>query len=152
MTWNNDGHGLVCKIAEAKCYRPGHSWAMKLSQLHKQPDAIVRITTYSLNEDLAFEIFSRRPHFIRILCHTKFHSNAEAVMQRLPGIEIRVSAVMHAKLCLIESKTVYLGSENFVRSTLDDIVVGLRDKQVHDYWASWFDERFFEQEKGPCRR
>ena len=41
MTWNNDGHGLVGSSREIKGYLPSHSWAMKLSQLHKQPDALV---------------------------------------------------------------------------------------------------------------
>jgi PLD-like domain len=142
MTWNNDTHGLVCRIAEAKCYRPGHSWAMKLSQLQRQPNAKVRIATYSLNAELAYEILSRRPHTIRILCNARFEREAEAIRQRLPGIAIRTADSMHAKLCLIAPSTVYLGSENFVRSSLDDIVVGLRSEQVHDYWAAWFDEMF----------
>jgi hypothetical protein len=58
MTWNNDAHGLVGKSNEIKAYLPGHSWAMKLSQLHKQPDAMVRIATYSLNADMAVENWS----------------------------------------------------------------------------------------------
>jgi hypothetical protein len=142
MGWNDDNHGMVRRIPEAKCYLPGHSWPMKLSQLHRQLSAAVRVATYSLNADLAVEIFSRRPHTIRILCNAKFRREAQAVMRALPQVEIRISRSMHAKLCLIEPSTVYLGSENFVRSALDDIVVGLRSGEVHDYWASWFDERF----------
>jgi hypothetical protein len=144
MTWNNDGHGLVCKIPEAKLYRSTHSWAMKLSQLHKQGDAMVRVATYSLNAEMAGAIFARRPHHIRVLCNARFLSEAKELMQMLPGVEVQTRTDLHAKLVLIEPATVYLGSANFVNNALNDVSVGLRSRAAHDHYAQWFDETFEE--------
>jgi hypothetical protein len=142
MTWNNDAHGLVCKIPEAKLYLPSHSWAMKLSQLHKQGDTHVRIMTFSLNADMAQQILERRPYNIRIICNSQFNSEAYQLSRKLPGLHIRSFKDAHAKLVLIEPKTIYLGSANLVKNTLADISVGLRSKDAHDYYAKWFDEKF----------
>ena len=62
VTWNNDIHGLLGSSREIKGYLPSHSWAMKLSQLDRQPHTLVRIATYSVNVDYAVDILRRRPH------------------------------------------------------------------------------------------
>jgi hypothetical protein len=142
MTWNNDAHGLLCKISEAKLYLPSHSWAMKLSQLHKQPNSIVRIMTYSLNAEYAQQILERRPYNIRIICNSQFNEEAYQLSQKVSGIHIRTFNDIHAKLVLIEPETVYLGSANLVKNTLADISIGLRLKAAHDYYAAWFDKTF----------
>jgi hypothetical protein len=142
MTWNNDGWGLVGSSSEIKYYLPGHSWAMKLSQLAKQPHALVRIATYSLNTDYAVDILRRRPHHIRFACNPRFLPEAQQLARQLPGIEVCVVDDLHAKLVLIEPATVYVGSANFVRAALEDISIGVRGTQWHDHYAEWFDALF----------
>ncbi len=150
MTWNNDAHGLVCKVPEAKLYLPSHSWAMKLSQLHKQPDAQVRIATYSINPEYAQDIFRRRPHHIRVICNSQFKDAAAELSLAFPLVDIRTFSDAHAKLVLIEPNTVYLGSANFVKNTLADISVGLRSKDAHDHYAQWFDRKFNSWTSNGC--
>jgi hypothetical protein len=117
---------------------------MKLSQLHKQPNALVRIATYSLNAELASEILQRRPHHIWLACNPYYRSEAQELVSRFPKIQARLIEDLHAKLVLIEPATVYVGSTNFVRSALKDISVGIRSRNFHDYYARWFDEQLWQ--------
>jgi len=139
MTWNNDIHGLLGSSREIKGYLPSHSWAMKLSQLDKQPNAQVRIATYSVNVDYAVGILCRRPRLIRFACNSEFWSQAQQLARRLPNIEVRTVDDLHAKLVLIAPATVYLGSANFVKAMLADVSFGVRGPQWHDHYATWFD-------------
>jgi phosphatidylserine/phosphatidylglycerophosphate/cardiolipin synthase-like enzyme len=139
MTWNNDAHGLVGGSREIKGYLPGHSWAMKLSQLHKQPDAMVRIATYSVNADYAADILRRRPYLVRFACNAQSWREAQKLAQELPNIEVRVVDDLHAKMVLIAPATVYVGSANFVKATLWDVSIGVRGTSWHDHYAKQFD-------------
>jgi len=139
MTWNNDGHGLVGSSREIKGYLPSHSWAMKLSQLHKQPDALVRIATYSVNADYAADILRRRPYRIHFACNTHSWREAQELARQLPSIDVRVVDDLHAKLVRIAPATVYIGSANFVKATLQDVSIGVRGTSWHDHYAEWFD-------------
>ena len=139
MTWNNDIHGLLGSSREIKGYLPSHTWMMKLSQLDRQPHALVRIATYSVNVDYAVEILRRRPRRIRFACNPHFLQEAQQLAQQLPDIEVRVVDDLHAKLVLIAPATVYIGSANFVKATIHDISIGVRGPSWHDHYAAWFD-------------
>jgi hypothetical protein len=139
VTWNNDGHGLVGSSHEIKGYLPSHSWAMKLSQLAKQPDVLVRIATYSVNADYAADILQRRPHHVRFACNPHYRWEAIKLARRLPDIEVRIIDDLHAKLVLIAPATVYLGSANFVKATNQDVSIGVRGAHWHNHYAKWFD-------------
>jgi hypothetical protein len=47
---------------------------------------------------------------------------------------------MHSKFVLVEPDTTYLGSMNLVHNTMFDGVMGIRSRDVHDYYANWFEE------------
>jgi PLD-like domain len=140
MTWNNDAHGLLVKLNEIKGYLPSHSWGNKLSQLHKQPDKMVRICAYSVNADYVVSILGRRPNHIRFMCNTKFEPEIKQLRTLLPGIEFRVLGDLHAKMTLIEPDTVYVGSANFVTASLKDVEIGVRSQPLHDHYAAMFDK------------
>jgi hypothetical protein len=59
--------------------------------------------------------------------------------RELPNIEVRVVDDLHAKMVLIAPATVYIGSANFVRATLQDVSIGVRGAAWHDHYAKWFD-------------
>jgi hypothetical protein len=138
MIWRADSHGIVTRSSEIKCYVDSHSWAMKLSQLHRQ-DGLVRVATYSLNAKYATEVFQRRNRDVRIICNSKFRKQALTLNKRLPNIEIAYRDDMHAKFVLIEPDTVYLGSMNLVNNSVRDSVVGIRARDIQQYYADWFD-------------
>ena len=150
MTWNNDSYGLVCSIPEAKLYLPTHTWQMKLSQLHRQGDALLRLSTYALDFRMAQSIFERRPHHIRILCNVQSEIEARALANELPEIEIMVTRkVIRVGLVLIEPATVYIGGSHFASNAPTEIVVGLRSERAHDYYAEWFDQQFKQGKRVP---
>jgi phosphatidylserine/phosphatidylglycerophosphate/cardiolipin synthase-like enzyme len=139
MTWKNDNSGLLGASNEIKAYLPSHSWGMKLSQLAKQGDSLVRIATYSLNADYAHEVLQKRPRHVRLMCNDKFWRQAHQLARLTPGIEVRVVPDLHAKLVLIDPATVYVGSANFVPAMIQDPSIGVRGAQWHNYYAAWFD-------------
>jgi len=42
-------------------------------------------------------------------------------------------------LVLIAPATLYLGSANFVKATLQGVSIGVRGASWHDHYAKWFD-------------
>lgn len=140
MTWNSDAFGMVFKSSEIKLFHNGsHTWAMKLSQLARQPGT-VRIITYTLPdlEYVSLQI-GRRPKDILIICHAKCCERAMEIKRMFPGIQIAVNSAVHSKVCLISPKTVYIGSANFGLSDWHETVVGIRSVDLHD----WYVERSF---------
>ena len=134
--WQNDLHGFVFKSSELKLYRDGgHTWAMKLSQLPKQK-GIVRIITYSLPDlKYAVEQLGRRPHSIYIICHSEFIKRATEIKNSLLDLRIAVNDRVHSKVCLIEPKTIYIGSANFGKSGWHETIIGIRSKEAHDWYV-----------------
>ncbi|MEA3200084.1 MAG: hypothetical protein QOE90_1512 [Thermoplasmata archaeon] len=140
MGWNDDGHGKVFKPTEAKLYGPTHTWAMKLSQLHRQV-GVCRIVTYSLPAlDYAREQFGRRPFGISLVCNEKFLNQAREIKRTFPRIEIRTHPRVHSKILLIEPGTVYVSSANFGRSmsgikAWHETTLGVRSTAAHDWYV-----------------
>jgi hypothetical protein len=135
MGWCDDKHGKVFKSNELKLYYGGHTWGMKLSQLHKQSGAI-RIVTYSLPRvEYAMDQLSRRPKDIWIVAHSKFLEQAKAIKKALPEIEIALNDYVHSKIVLIEPKTVYITSANFGDSRWHETCIGVRSKEAHDAYV-----------------
>jgi len=134
--WKNDTFGLVFKSNEVKLYKDGHhTWAMKLSQLGRQK-GIVRIVTYSLPRiEYAKEQLGRRPYDIFIVCHTKFKRQALAIKRAFPSIRVATIPDVHSKVCLIEPRTVYIGSANFGNSGWHESIVGIRSQAAHDWYV-----------------
>lgn len=145
MTWKDDGHGIACRPAEVKVYHNGHhTWGMKLSQLNRQY-GVVRIITYSLpNVEYAVNLLGKRPQNIFVVCHAKFIERARAIKKALPEIRIAIAEELHAKMLMIEPKTVYIGSSNFGHSNWQECEVGIRDNNVHDACTKTF-ERLWQQ-------
>lgn len=133
MAWNDDNHGKLFKSSELKLYYSGtHTWAMKLSQLHRQT-GYVRIITYSLPDiDYVRQQFHRRPYDISIICHSKFRDKAIEIKKAFPNIRIAVKNSVHSKVLLIEPKTLYVTSANFGRSHWHETCLGARSKVAHD--------------------
>ena len=133
MGIKTDRHGLVFKPNEVKMYYNGeHTWAMKLSQLHRQKGK-VRIITYSL-PSIAYiiRLLGKRPRNIRIICHSKFKAEAIQIIKKYPLIKIAMCDEVHSKVCLIEPSTVYIGSANFGVSGWHETEIPVRSKTAHD--------------------
>ncbi len=129
----SDGHGTLIKPKQFKLYGAGstHTWNMKLSQIGRPSmiDRNIYIATYSLprlREVMA--ILQHRPtgRLVHMVCHEKFHSLAKSIRGSLPDIKIRVHPAMHAKFCIIEPETIFLGSANFGNSKWIECMVGVK--------------------------
>lgn len=140
MGWENDQHGLLLKAKELKLYRDGnHTWAMKLSQLHRQKGEVF-IITYSLPDMDYIEVqFARRPEQIQIICHSRFIKRAIQVKRRFPDIQIAVSDSVHSKVLIIAPETLYVSSANFGHSGWHETTMGIRSIEA----AAWYIENSF---------
>ena len=147
----SDGHGTLIKPEQFKLYGANlsHTWNMKLSQIGRQSmiDRNVYIATYSLPRlQKVKEILQHRPtgRLIHMICHEKFHPLAKQIVNALPEIEIRIHPEMHAKFCIIEPKTIFLGSANFGDSQWIECMVGIKcaaavQEYVCDTWQRIWD-------------
>jgi hypothetical protein len=145
MSWRNDVHGLLFSCREAKLYYPGHTHGMKLSQLAFQ-SGVVRILTYSLPDlDYARRQFERRPYNIWLICHSKFHAEAQAIKDAHRAMRIATHPEMHSKVLMISPKTLYIGSANFGDSGWHETTVGLRSAPAHDAFLAYSFNPAWEQ-------
>lgn len=135
MTWADDAHGILLSIGEAKLYRNGgHTWAMKLSQLHRQK-GICRIVTYSLPDiQYVHRQLDRRPHGVFIVFHEKFLRRGRELKNEFPLVRFACCNNVHSKVCMIEPNTVYVSSANFGYSGWHETTIGIRSKKAHDWY------------------
>jgi hypothetical protein len=143
MAWCDDKYGIVTRSNKIKCYKSGHSWEQKLWQLNEQKGS-VRVATYSLDADLAIRLFHRCQKRVWILCNEMFDSDARRLKTALPQIGIACCKGMHAKFVLVEPDTVYIGSMNLVKVRMHDTVLELHSRDMLEFYADWFYERWME--------
>lgn len=131
----NDIHGIVFRPSEIKLYYNGsHTWAMKLSQIHKQ--GFVRILTYSLPDLRRIDdLLKRRPDNISLICHSKFKQQALQLAINFPNINIAINETLHSKIVLIEPDTIFVTSANFGYSSWHETTVGIRSKIAYDAYV-----------------
>lgn len=136
MAFHTDGWGLAFKCGDAKITAGAHTWAMKLSQLHRQ-EGTVRIITYSLPRmDYVREQLGRRPKDILLIAHAKFLAEATAIRMEFPGVRVALNEEVHSKVLLIEPHTVYVSSANFGRSKWHETSIGMHSKEAHDWYVA----------------
>lgn len=140
MTYQTDGGGFAFKCNDIKLHYSTSTWAMKLSQINRFGGAI-RIITYSLPDmEYVKAQFSRRPHDIFLIAHSKFSSRARSIKAMFPDIRVAVHKEVHSKVLLIEPHTIYISSANFGHSDWHESFIGLHSKEAHDwYWHHEFD-------------
>lgn len=146
MGWKDDNHGKVFKSSELKLYFSGsHTWAMKLSQLHRQ-SSYVRIITYSLpNMEYVKDLFHKRPFDISIICHSKFRDRAKELKKLFPQVNVAVKGDVHSKILLIEPETIYVTSANFGKSNWHETCLGARSKVAHDEYVQKSFNKLWDQ-------
>lgn len=134
--FRTDNGGFACK-ANIKVSAGGASlWGTKLSQI-KESDKIL-ICTYSLPHiEYAEKIFMKNNGNAEIVCHEKFKGKADALMAKFPNLKIRLRNDVHAKFVVIND-TVWCGSENFGKSTWIESCIGIKSKEVAEYFTTAF--------------
>lgn len=142
MSWKTDGHGLAVSGAKLKIYESiGHSWAMKLTPVLTRTDRKVLIATYSITTSkMIVDLLSKRSKGVHIICHEMFRDAAIQLKGMFPDLNIATHSENHAKMVLVEDKTVYLGSCNFVSTGWHDTVVGIKSKTVYDFYQEVWKE------------
>lgn len=111
MSWNQDGHGYVCRPSEVKIYKPSHTWAMKLCRV--APTTTIHMMTYSLDHsNQAYSLIHNHPMNLWILCNAKFADVARSWASKYPGVKFATLPGMHSKVAAIAPGTLYIGSDN----------------------------------------
>ena len=140
--FKNDGGGEAISCNDMKLMWSTSSWGTRLSQIAKV-SGMISIATYSIPDvEKVCRIFEKRPTNIRLLAHLKFVERAREIKEIFPDIEVRVHGATHAKLVLIEPKTVYVSSENFVKKKRDwfEASIGLHSKEAYTFYCRCFDD------------
>jgi phosphatidylserine/phosphatidylglycerophosphate/cardiolipin synthase-like enzyme len=135
--YKSDASGMAFKCNDMKLFTGG-TWAMKLSQLHRQEGA-VHIATYSLPRlDYVKEQFARRPQDIFLLANERFYEQAREIKRAFPGIRVATHPAMHMKLLLIAPQTVYVTSANFGSSGWAEMGIGMHSPTAYQYTLEEF--------------
>lgn len=136
MSFKTDNGGVAIKLSDVKLMSSVSTWATRLSQIGKTKGEII-ICTYSLpNIEYVKNIFNKRSD-ITIIAHKKFTEKANLLKNFYPKLRIFLKNNVHAKLALIEPKTVWLTSANFGHSNWVEHAIGFHDENVYKFYKDF---------------
>lgn len=139
MSFKKDNGGLVISIEDAKILtsRTASSWNTRLSQIGTPnlKDKKIIICTYSLpNLEYSKQIFDKRSKNVMLIVNEKFGDKAKELRNLYPDLEIHLKADVHAKIVLVEPKTVWLSSANFGESDWFEQTIGIHSKEAYNFY------------------
>ena len=136
MPFRTDNGGMALNIQDAKISAgcSGSLWTTRLSQIAKVKGKII-IVTYSLPslEDIK-NILTKQPENVALVYHEKFNHKASAIRIYCPLIDLYPMPDCHAKIVLVEPKTVWLSSANFGKSKWFENTIGIHSREAYDYY------------------
>src|SRR5258708_4519609 len=128
MAFKNDEHGFVFKCDDIKITRDSTTWAMRLSQLARQPGTVY-ILTYSLPVPAAIQTsLSKHPQNLYLIANSLFQERAIQLARANPGIHVGLRPDMHSKVVMVAPETLYVSSENFGHSGMHETTVGFHSE------------------------
>lgn len=139
MGFKTDNGGLAVSIMDAKVLtsETASTWNTRLSQIGTQnlKDKKVIICTYSL-PDLEYckQIFDKRSDNVILIVNEKFSDKAKELENLYPELEIHIKDDIHAKMVLVEPKTVWLSSANFGKSDWFEQTIGIHSEEVYNFY------------------
>ena len=137
--FQTDAGGLALALNDVKLMttETASSWNTRLSQIARMKGKVI-ICTYSLpNLKYMEKIFDKRSWDVVLIANDKPKDNewkVQELQERYPDMEIYLKPDIHAKIILIEPKTVWLSSANFGRSGWFENTIGIHDKEAYDFY------------------
>lgn len=136
MMFRTDCGGAALK-ADIKISAGASTWNTRLSQIGKTNNDII-IVTYTLNDyEYIKKIISKRYQGmgITILCNSKFLANAYHIKSCFPEIKMFANPNVHAKMVLLEPRTVWVSSENLgYKKKSFDATVGISNIDAYKHF------------------
>ena len=134
MAFKTD-HGGMALRAEIKVAKGASSWRTRLSQLARSNGEIM-LCTYSLPRDPSYlsGLLDKRAEGVTILANAKFRQQAYTLKARYPALRMLLATNTHAKMALVAPRTVWLSSENLVKSTNLENTVGIHSEAVYTFY------------------
>lgn len=145
MGFSSDNGGIAISINDAKLIKANaaSTWNTRLSQIGTPNlrDKKVIICTYSL-PNLAYSkrIFDKRSSNVTLIVNEAFKDKAEELQNCYPDLVVRVKKDVHAKMVLIEPKTVWLSSANFGESDWFEQTIGLHSEEAYQFYLNQIEE------------
>lgn len=136
MAFRTDSGG-VAMTAEVKLSRASTTWNTRLRQIHRM-EGDIYICTFSLcNYDYISRILERRSKDVTIICNSRYAENARQLKKAFPETRFFVNPNAHAKLVLIDPKTVWLSSENLGRKKETfDASIGIHSEEAYQHYLA----------------
>lgn len=138
MPFKTDCGGLAVKLNDCKLSvsENASTWNTRLSQIGKT-DGKVIICTYSL-PDLKYiqKILDKRSRNVTIIAHEKFEKKAMLLKRMYPFLHIHLRPDVHAKIVLVEPRSVWLSSANFGSSGWFEQTIGIHDKTAYSFYLN----------------
>ena len=95
----------------------------------------VIICTYSLPDlEYSKQIFDKRSKNVTLIVNEKFRNKAEELESIYPDLDICIKNDVHAKMVLVEPKTVWLSSANFGKSDWFEQTIGIHSEEVYSFY------------------
>lgn len=134
MSFKTDCGGFAVR-ADIKIAAGASTWNTRLSQIARHKGEIF-LCTFSLSRDMEYisQIFDKRSHDITLIVNSKFRDRATMLKQMYPSIKILLAPDVHAKFALLSPHTVWLSSENFVKSSNFENTVGIHSREVYSFY------------------
>ncbi len=138
-TFETDNGGVAVSIMDAKILtsETASTWNTRLSQIGTTnlKDKRVIICTYSLPDlEYSKQIFDKRSKNVMLIVNEKFSDKAEELRKLYPDLEIYLRADVHAKIVLVEPRTVWLSSANFGKSNWFEQTIGIHSEEVYNFY------------------
>lgn len=130
MAFSDDGGGLSFRCDDVKLSIGSSTWATKLSQLAKRKGEVYIVTGALPDVQYIAKILGKRPSNIFIVVNESALGNAWALKRLLPDVRIAVHKTVNAKVLLVAPDTVWMSSDDFGKSKMDEAGVGFHSEEV----------------------
>ena len=132
MAFSDDNGGFVFLCQDAKFSVCASTWSTRLSQLGKTQGSLSIMTHHLQNLDYIARIISKRLYNIFIIANIDARENAQLIKATFPLVRIALHPNINAKVVLLESETVWVGSSDFGETKMIESAIGLHSVTVYN--------------------
>ena len=134
--FKTDNGGVALKLQDVKLCttETASTWNTRLSQIGRISGEII-ICTYSLPSVSYIEqILDKRSKNVKLIVNTKFSNKVRELKRKYPALKVFCRPNVHAKIVLIEPRTVWLSSSNFGDSGWFEHTIGIHDNVAYKFY------------------
>lgn len=149
---DSGGKALSIRDAKISVSHKCSAWSTKLNSIGCAKGDIT-IVTYSLPDTEYIEnILNRRNGNLTLVFHEKFLSKANVLKRKYKNLKLYPMPDVHAKMVLIEPRTVLLSSANFGKSGWFEQTIGIHSEKAYEYYMGCVNGYISDRREYECDR